>query len=43
VLASLYPAGTVLLAAVLLHERIHRGQGAGLALCAVAVACVAGG
>jgi drug/metabolite transporter (DMT)-like permease len=43
VLASLYPASTVLLAAVLLHERVHRAQGAGLALCAVAVACVAAG
>jgi drug/metabolite transporter (DMT)-like permease len=43
VLASLYPASTVLLAAVLLHERVHRAQGAGLALCALAVACVAAG
>jgi drug/metabolite transporter (DMT)-like permease len=43
VLSSLYPATTVLLAAVLLRERIHRGQGLGLGLCAVAVALVAGG
>jgi drug/metabolite transporter (DMT)-like permease len=43
VLASLYPASTVLLAAVLLHERVHRAQGVGLALCALAVACVATG
>jgi drug/metabolite transporter (DMT)-like permease len=43
VLASLYPATTVLLAAVLLRERIHRAQGLGLGLCAVAVALVAGG
>jgi drug/metabolite transporter (DMT)-like permease len=43
VVSSLYPASTVLLAAVLLHERIHRAQGVGLALCAVAVVCVAGG
>lgn len=43
VLASLYPAVTVLLAAVLLHERVHRVQGAGLALCAVSVVCVAVG
>jgi uncharacterized membrane protein len=43
VLSSLYPASTVLLAALLLHERVHRTQGVGLGLCAVAVACVAGG
>ncbi len=41
VLASLYPAVTVLLASVLLRERIHRAQGVGLALCAVSVAFVA--
>jgi uncharacterized membrane protein len=43
VLTSLYPASTVLLAAVLLHERVHRTQGVGLVLCALAVAFVAGG
>lgn len=43
VLASLYPASTVLLAAVLLRERIHRAQGLGLGLCAAAIALVAGG
>jgi uncharacterized membrane protein len=43
VLTSLYPASTVLLAALFLHERVHRMQGLGLGLCAVAVACVAGG
>jgi drug/metabolite transporter (DMT)-like permease len=42
-LSSLYPASTVLLAALVLHERVHRTQGLGLALCAVAIACVAGG
>jgi drug/metabolite transporter (DMT)-like permease len=43
VLAALYPASTVLLAALFLHERVHRLQGLGLGLCAIAVACVAGG
>lgn len=41
VLTSLYPAVTVLLAALVLHERVHRGQGLGLALCAVTVVTVA--
>jgi drug/metabolite transporter (DMT)-like permease len=43
VLASLYPAVTVLLAALVLRERVHRAQGVGLGLCAVAVAMVAAG
>lgn len=43
VLTSLYPAVTVLLAATLLHERIHRTQGLGLLLCAFAVGLVAAG
>lgn len=41
VLTSLYPAVTVLLAATVLEERIHRIQAAGLAVCGVAVVLVA--
>jgi drug/metabolite transporter (DMT)-like permease len=41
VLTSLYPAATVLLASLLLGERIHRAQSVGLALCAASVVCVA--
>lgn len=41
VLTSLYPAFTVLLAAVFLRERIHAWQGAGLALAAAAVTLIA--
>ncbi len=41
VVTSLYPAFTVLLAASLLHERVHRAQAIGLALCAGAVTLVA--
>lgn len=43
ILASLYPATTVLLAALILHEKVHRAQGVGLGLCAVAIGLVAGG
>ncbi|URM88894.1 EamA family transporter [Streptomyces sp. MRC013] len=41
VITALYPAGTVLLARVLLAERIHRGQLAGLGAAAVAVGLLA--
>lgn len=41
VIAALYPASTVLLAAVLLHERVTRWQGVGLVLAASAVTLVA--
>ena len=43
VLASLYPAVTILLAVVLLHERIRRGQTAGLLLCAACIGLVVAG
>lgn len=41
VLASLYPAVTVLLAAGVLGERIGTGQRAGIAICTIAVATLA--
>lgn len=43
VIAALYPATTVVLAAVLLREHIHRAQALGLALAAIAVSLVAVG
>ena len=43
ILTSLYPAATVVLAALVLHEKVHRAQGVGLGLCAVAIGLVAGG
>jgi uncharacterized membrane protein len=41
VITSLYPAFTVLLAALVLREHVHRAQAVGLALCAAAVTLVA--
>ncbi|PWN00988.1 EamA family transporter [Nocardioides silvaticus] len=43
VLTSLYPAFTILLAAVVLREHIYRAQGVGLLLCGIAVGFVAAG
>lgn len=43
VISSLYPASTVVLAAIVLRERIHGWQGVGLVLAALAVALVAAG
>ncbi|CAB4721050.1 unannotated protein [freshwater metagenome] len=43
VIASLYPAFTILLAASLLREQVHRTQALGLLLCGAAVALVAAG
>ena len=43
VITSLYPAFTVLLAALVLREHVHRTQALGLALCAGAVVLVAAG
>ncbi|MDQ3156278.1 MAG: DMT family transporter [Actinomycetota bacterium] len=43
VIASLYPAGTVVLASVVLREKIHLNQAIGLMLAMAAVALVAAG
>lgn len=43
ILTSLYPAFTILLAALVLRERVLGGQAVGLALCGIAVALVAAG
>ncbi len=40
VLSSLYPAVTILFAALVLRERIHGWQAIGLALCGIATVCV---
>ena len=43
VITSLYPAVTVLLAATVLREHVHRAQAVGLALCAGCIVLVAAG
>ncbi len=43
VLSSLYPVTTVVLATVVLRERVTRSHAVGIALAAVAVACIAAG
>ena len=43
VLSSLYPVTTVILATIVLHERVTRSHAAGIALAVAAVACIAAG
>lgn len=43
VVGSLYPVSTILLARIILNERIHRVQGLGLVAAAVSVAAIAAG
>jgi len=43
VLSSLYPVTTVILATVILHERVTRAHAAGIGIAAAAIACIAAG
>jgi len=43
VLSSLYPVTTVILATVLLHEKVTRSHAAGIGMAAIAIACIAAG
>jgi drug/metabolite transporter (DMT)-like permease len=43
VLSSLYPVTTVILATVVLRERVTRSHAVGIALAAAAVGCIAAG
>lgn len=43
VLSSLYPVTTIILAAVVLHERVSRAHAAGIAVAAAAIVLIAGG
>jgi len=43
VLSSLYPVTTVILATVILHEKVTRSHAAGIGIAVVAIACIAAG
>ena len=43
VLSSLYPVTTVVLATIVLHERVTRGHAVGIVLAMAAIACIAAG